>query len=300
MMKWKGSSHPYAMLTILFWSLAYVWTRLALRFFSPYALGFLRYAFASCALLVLIAAVRAKPPRKEDLAWFLLSGASGFFFYMIAFNTGCRTVAASTGSVVLATVPVLSARLARLVYGEKLSAVRWLATCGEFSGVAVLTLLKGGLSLNRGILWLLGAALSLSVYNLLQRRLTKAYPPLVTCAFSIFAGTAMLAVFLPGSIREARRAPPVQILYVAALGVFSSAVAFVSWSKAISKAKKVSSVSNYMFLTPFLTSLFGFLIAGETPGAATAAGGAVILSGLLIFQCGDGLLEKARKPKIRF
>lgn len=298
MKNWKNNSHPYAMVTILFWSLAYVWTRLALRYFSPYALGFLRYFFASCALLALIAAVRVKPPRKEDLPWFLLSGAAGFFLYMIAFNTGCRTVTASTSSVVLATVPVLTALLARFFYDEKLTPVKWIATGVEFAGVAVLTLRSGGLSINRGIFFLLGAALSLSVYNLLQRRLTKAYPPLVTCAFSIFAGTAMLAIFLPAAAREIGQAPSVQIFYVAALGVFSSAVAFVCWSKAISKAGKVSTVSNYMFITPFLTSLLGVFIVRETPDTSTVIGGAVILCGLFLFQFGDGMLEKAVRPKV--
>ena len=42
-MKFKNSFHPYAMVTIVFWSLAYVLTRLTLQFFSAFSLGFLRY-----------------------------------------------------------------------------------------------------------------------------------------------------------------------------------------------------------------------------------------------------------------
>ena len=36
-MKFKNSFHPYAMVTILFWSLAYVLTRLTLQYFSAFS-----------------------------------------------------------------------------------------------------------------------------------------------------------------------------------------------------------------------------------------------------------------------
>ena len=39
-----------------------------------------------------------------------------------------------------------------------------------------------------------------------------------------------------------------------------------------------------MFITPFLTSIFGFLFAGEVPDFATVIGGSIILSGVLLFN----------------
>lgn len=293
-MKLKDSFHPYAGLTILFWSLAYVLTRLTLQYFSAFPLGFLRYAAASCALLVIVLTAKLKSPAKADLKWFLLAGFFGFFLYMIAFNKGCETVTAATSSVIIATVPMITALLARFVYGEKLSGIQWTATAVEFSGVIVLALLNHTFSLNTGLFWLLLAALSLGIYNLLQRKLTKTYSGLQASAYSIFAGTAMLAVFLPASVREVRGAPPIQLLYIVILGVFSSAIAYAAWAQAFKKAKQTSSVSNYMFVTPFLTTLLGFLLAGETPDLPTAAGGGVILMGMLIFNFGDRILKSRR------
>jgi drug/metabolite transporter (DMT)-like permease len=295
-MKIKDSFHPYAIITILFWSLAYVFTRLALQYFSAFSLGFLRYAIASAALVLVALAARMKPPKRADIPWFLAAGAFGFFLYMLAFNKGTETVTAATGSVIIATVPVLTALFARVIYREKLSRFKWLATAVEFSGVVVLTLLDGTLTVNAGLLCLFGAAIALSAYNLLQRRLTQTYSALQTSAFSIFAGTLMLAVFLPASVAEAQGAPPLQWFYVTVRGVFSSAVAYAAWSQAFAKAANTSSVSNYMFVTPFLTSLLGFLIAGETPALSTVAGGAIILLGLLVFNFGDRLSAKFKKP----
>ena len=232
-MRFKDSHHPYAMVTILFWSLAYVFTRLTLRHFSPFSLGFLRYFTASLALAAVAAATKMKPPRLRDIPWFLLAGAVGFFLYMIAFNKGQQTLTASAASVMLATVPVVTALLARLIYKEKLRAFQWLAVAAEFAGVAVLTLMNGVFSVNRGLLWILLAVLVLSVYNLLQRKLTKP-TRLQSSTFSIFLGTLLLAVFFRLRSKSLARAG---IQLVMSLGIFG-AIAYVAWAKAFAKAKQ--------------------------------------------------------------
>ena len=184
-MKFKDSYHPYAIITIVFWSLAYVLTRLTLQYFSSFSLGFLRYFIASCALLCIAFITKMKFPSKKDFPWFLLAGAVGFFIYIITFNKGQESISASTASVVIATVPVITAVLARFIYSEKLSCIQWGAIIIELIGVCILTLLKGIFSINIGLLWLFLAALVLSIYNLIQRRLTKKYTALQTSSFSI-------------------------------------------------------------------------------------------------------------------
>ncbi|MDI9370007.1 MAG: DMT family transporter [Synergistaceae bacterium] len=276
------------MTTILFWSLAFVTTRLALHHFSVYSLGFLRYLAASLTLLPVALATGIKPPRREDIKWFAAAGALGFFFYMIAFNKGCETVNVSTSSVIMATVPVMTALFARMVLGESLRGVQWLAIAIEFAGIVVLTMKDGVFTINSGILWLLLAAVSLCAYNLLQRFLTRSYSALQVTTYGIFAGTIMLAVFLPGSIEEARTASGTLLSYVVFLGVFPSAIAYITWAKAFMKAERTSYVTNYMFITPFLTTLQGFLIVGELPDSATVVGGAIILSGAFLFAFASG------------
>lgn len=293
-MHFRNSYHPYAIITIIFWSLAYVLTRLTLQYFSAFSLGFLRYLIASATLVFVAVLTKMKLPRRGDLPWFLAAGGVGFFFYMIAFNQGQATVTASTGSVVIATAPVITALLARFVYGEKLRPFQWAAILIEFLGVVVLTLMNGVFSINTGLLWLILASLTLSAYNLLQRKLTKAYTALQTSTYSIFFGTFLLAVFAPASFQEAAHAPAVQYLYLAVLGICSSAIAYVSWAHAFSKSAKTSQVSNYMFITPFLTSILGFVIAGEVPDRATLIGGGIILIGVLIFNFGGKLSRAAQ------
>ncbi len=290
----KNSYHPYALITVIFWSLAYAFTKLALQHFSTYSLGFLRYLIASAAMVIVAAVTKMKPPEKKDIPLFIASGGTGFFLYMITFNTGAATVSSATGSVIVALAPVLTAILARIFFNEKLMKYQWIAIAIQFAGVVVLTMLNSVFSVNSGIIWLFWAAISLSVYNLLQRKLTKTYSSLQTAAYSIFFGTLMLAVFSPTALREIRTAPPEQFLYIGILGIFTSAIAYLTWSKAFSKAKETSVVSNYMFLTPFLTSLFSFMILGEVPDTATFIGGAIILIGIFMFNFGGAMAQKIK------
>ena len=292
----RAGFHPYAIATILFWSLAYVLTRLALQYFSALSLGFLRYLFASCSLLIIALATKMKLPRRADLQWIMLSGVTGFFLYMIAFNLGQKTVSASTGSVVLSTVPVITALFARFLYQEKLRTYQWVAIAIEFLGVAVLALMKGVFSVNLGLLWLLVAALALSAYNLIQRRLIRTCSSFQSATYSIFFGTLLLSVFAPISAREISSAPGIQFVYLAILGVFSSALAYAAWAKAFSLAKQTSQVSNYMFFTPFLTSLLGFVLAGEVPDGATLLGGGIILLGVFLFNFGGRFFKAQQRP----
>lgn len=264
----KKNYHFYAITTIIFWALAFVFTRLALQYFDVYTLSFLRYLAASITLLIIICFIKINKPKKKDLPTFILSGALGFFIYIILFNKGTALVSAATSSIVIAMVPVFTALLATFFYKEKLKIYQWFAIGIEFIGILVLTLMNGSFSINEGVLWLLIAALSLAAYNVIQRKLTKTYSALESSTYSIFFATIMLCIFLPNSISKAIHTPLIQILYVLILGIFSSSIAYIAWAKAISIAEKTTYVSNYMFVTPFLTTILGFIIIGEIPDKA--------------------------------
>lgn len=291
-MKIKDSFHTYAIITILFWSLANVLTRLSLNYFSAFSLGFFRYAIASFALLVFSVITKMEVPKKSDLKWFALAGLVGFSLYIIAFNKGCETVSSATSSVMLATVPVITSILARFIYKERMSVIKWAATAIEFFGVIVLTLMEGVFTFNPGLLWLIGAALLLSIYNLVQRKITKKYSGLQASTFGIFFGTLFLSAFLPSTVEQVKYAPPQAFVYVAVLGIFPSAIAYAAWSQAFKLAKNAASVSNYMFMTPFLASLMGYLLAGERPDSATLTGGSIILLGLFVFNFGERIMKR--------
>ena len=47
-----------------------------------------------------------------------------------------------------------------------------------------------------------------------------------------------------------------------------------------------------MFVTPFLTSILGFLLAGEVPDQATLVGGGIIPLGVFLFNFGGRFFKE--------
>jgi len=203
---------------------------------------------------------------------------------MIAFNKGVKEVNAATSSVIIATVPMITALLSRLFYKEKITVKQWFATGVSFLGVLIITILSKGFTISNGLNWLFLAAVLLAAYNLLQKKLVQKYSAIQSTMMSIFAGTIMLAIFLPKTINEVQGISFNSVILVLIMGIFSSAIAYVSWTKAFEVAENIASVSNYMYVTPLLTTVLGLVIAKEFPDVSTIVGGVIILAGLVLFN----------------
>lgn len=277
-------SHFYAICTVFLWASAYVFTKVALNYFTAFSLGFLRYLVAAIVLIIAAGIKKIGLPDFKDIPKFILSGFLGFTLYNIAFNIGSKTLSSTTGSIIISSVPILTALFASFYLKEKLNALSWIAILIEFSGILVLMLWNSILSISTGVLWMLGAAILLSGYNITQRQYTKKYTAFQSTTYSIVAGAILLSVFSPEGITQIIQAPLNQVFVVLYLGIFPGAVAFICWSKALSLAKKTSDVSNYMFVTPLLSMILGYIIILEVPDIATYIGGSIVLIGLLIFN----------------
>jgi Permeases of the drug/metabolite transporter (DMT) superfamily len=279
----ERSIHVRAFLTIVLWASAYVVTKLALEHFCSPSLGFIRCAVASAALAAIVLARRSPPPRLRDLPWLFLSGALGFAVYLLVFNKGSETLNPTTSCLIISTAPIISAVLARLCFGEILSPARWGAIVLALAGVAVMVLRGDAPDFTRGALWMTAATLAISAYNILQRKLGQRYDPLRLTAYSFLAATVLLAPFCPEAAAELRSASPLQAGLAVFLGIFPSALAYQLWAGAIARADKVSTVTNYMFLTPFLTALMEYSLIRQAPEPRTVIGGGIIIGALLFF-----------------
>ncbi|WP_108033599.1 DMT family transporter [Trichococcus patagoniensis] len=284
MQKTKNQAQLYAFVTVLLWASAFVFTKIALTYYTAEAIGVLRYVIASLLFIAIGIFYKIGLPEKKDIPKFLLAGVLGFALYMITFNQASKSLTAATGSVVIASAPILTALFARIIFKEKIKVLGWIAIIIEFFGILILTLWNGILSVNAGIFWMFGAAVCISGYNLLQRSLLKKYSALQATAYSVLAGTLFLLWFLPDATVQFGNAPLQQLLVMGFLGVFPSALAYMLWSKALTMARKTSDITNYMFVTPLLAAFMGFLIMGEIPTLATYVGGLMIFAGLLLFK----------------
>jgi len=89
-------------------------------------------------------------------------------------------------------------------------------------------------------------------------------------------------VFLPGLIREMSGTPLIINIIPVYLGVFPAAIAYLSWSYALSKAKSTANVTMFLYLVPFFATLFAFLWLNERILPSAFIGGIVIILGMFI------------------
>lgn len=177
--------------------------------------------------------------------------------------------------------------LAGMCFGEKLTFFSWCGTILAFGGILIMTLWDGSFHASQGIIWMLAAALSISSYSILQRGLSRRHDPLIITTYSFITGALLLLPFLPEAFSRIRQAPLEQVALVCFLGICPSAAAYLLWSKALAIASNTSAVTNYMFLTPFLTLLLEYFVTDQLPGPGTFLGGTVILAALMIFMASE-------------
>lgn len=274
----------YAFGTIFLWASAFVFTKIALNYYSPETIGVSRYLIAAIFFIVLGCVKKIGFPERKDIPKFFLSGVLGFTIYMIAFNRASSSLTSATGSIIIATAPIITAILAFILFKERIKFLGWVAIVVDFVGIIVLTGGYSTFSSNSGILWMITAAVCISGYNLFQRDFVKKYSAIQSTAYSIFAGTLCLLVYLPKASREIASVSVSHLLILFFLGVFPSALAYLWWAKALMMADKTSDVTNFMFITPFLAALMGFCIMGEIPTIMTGIGGLMIIAGLMLFK----------------
>lgn len=271
--------------TVFFWSLAFPFSKVAMQHFSPYALGFLRVCIASVTLLIIGKFAGNRLPKFKDLGWLFLSGTCGFGIYLFAFNRGIQTLTSASSSIVIALTPVMTAVLAHYLYSEKINKLGWTMLFTAFSGVVIMMLWDGALSINTGMLWTLGASVVFCAYNILNRKLSAmGYKAIEIVTYSMISAIIVLSPFSFQGARELMSASTKDIAVLLMLGVLSSALAYYLWSLALTMTEKTSDVTNYSFLTPFVATLMGSIVLDEIPGMGTIIGGIIIIASIIVFS----------------
>ena len=271
--------------TVFLWASAFPLTKVAMDHYTPNALGFVRCAVAAIFLLIIGILNHIRKPQKKDIPWFFLSGCLGFTLYMITFNTGIQPLTSATSSIIIATTPIMTAVVSSKCYGEKINKLGWFTIALAFIGVLILLLWDGVFSINIGLIWTICAAIVFCGYNILNRKLSSmGYTALEIVTYSMFCGAILLAVFSPQGVSQVITAEPKHILSVIYLGAMPMALAYFLWGKAMYWAEKTSEVTNFMFVTPLLSTALGFMLLKEIPNMGTFIGGAIIILSIILFN----------------
>lgn len=278
------SSKVASFITVFFWASAFVLTKYVLKFIDVNTLAVVRYFLAGSVLIFIVIKKRISFPKIVDLPFFFLAGFFGFSGYFVIFNMAINLISPSTASVINALSPAFTSIISYFLFKEKIKLIGWFSLFISFLGILILTLWDGQLSINIGIIYMFIASILISMYNVSQKWLSKKYDSFQVTAYSMIFGSFQLLIYSPKSLLNVVNFDFIVLLSVIYMGIFSSVIAYILWTRALEISKTTTEVTSFMFVTPVLATIMGIILLGDIPKISTFIGGIIVVLGMLLFN----------------
>jgi len=178
--------------------------------------------------------------------------------------------------ILMSCAPLLAALLGRIVLGESLGVLGWIALTGSILGAGIMVSDSYAHGSITGDIVAMGIALAQAVAIVMFRRHREiSLIPGISLAMLIAAGAvAPLASFAPIAPREA-----------GLIGLFGAGQLGLGLALFASGARLIPAAQTAMFgvLEPVVGPVWVWLALGETPSPAGLLGGAIVIAALVIF-----------------
>lgn len=270
-------------ISIFLWASAFVGIRAGLQDYSPEGLALLRYLIASiCMGMIYFRMPARKSMPLSDACALMAIGAIGIGIYNVTLNYGELSMSSGMASFITSQAPIITTLFAILFLGESVNITRMFGFLISISGVALITMgEKGDVAWDTGLLYILIATFAGGLYSVLQKPFLKRYHAIETTTYVIWGATLFLSIFSSQLQSDLTQATLYTTLTVIYLGIFPAAVAYVSWSYALSEIPASRAVS-FLYFMPFVATLLGWLFLGEVPMLLSFAGGLLAITGVWI------------------
>ena len=265
--------------------------RVAVQNVPPLSLAVLRFGQGGLLLVFVLLLIGARDllrVRWRDLPLLLLLGAVLFAVFPVSFNASLRLIEASRGALILATIPLWSALLARIARSERLAPRQVAGVLLSLAGVG-LALAERGVGSQGGLGSLVGDGLMLvtalcgAAYAVLAQRAFARYGALTVTTYAMVLGTllllpAALAEGLVGVLPQLDRQTVALLVF---LGVFGGALGFFLWTFALTRLTPTQ-VAVYINLNPLVAIVLAAALLAERLTIVFAAGFGAVLVGVLL------------------
>jgi len=220
--------------------------------------------------------------------------------YQLSLNLGTAHTTAGMAALVVALAPALTVLVAAALRYEPLTSRRVAGLALAFAGVAVVVTLGSGASVSasdaKGPLIVLGAPVAFALYSVLLKPLFARYGAIQLTAATSLVGTVGLLPFArPSSFESVAGATLGEAALILSLGLFSTLGAYVAWTKTL-EAIGPARAAVWANAVPPLAVAFAAVTLGETITLWFAAGGALVVGGVVLAQRAVGAI---RRPRLR-
>ena len=272
-----------AALTLVLWSSAFVGIRAAGNDFSPAALALGRLTVAAIVLGAIVVARHEPLPHVRQLPPIMLCGLLWLGAYSVLLNAAERRVDAGTAAMLVNIGPVLIALLAGWLLAEGFPSMLFAGCAIAFAGVAVIATSTsgGGSSGSLGVAFCLLAALGYAGGVVAQKVALRRVTGLQTVFLACVTAAIACSWAAPSLVHEVGDAQGSNVAWVVYLGVFPTAIGFVTWSYALARTD-AGRLAATTYLVPAIAILIGWALLSEAPPSLAFLGGAVCLVGVAV------------------
>ena len=283
-----GRALIYIAIALLTWSSAYAAIAYALASFTPGEVAFARLSIGSLCFALLMWVKRARVPRRSDWLQLAVLGVTGLTVYHLCLNYAETRIASGTAAILIALVPAATTTLSAFWIGERISARRVLGLGVALLGVVLVVLTSGKqVRFQPMAALVLVSVIASAVLFVGQKPLFARNDMIGVTAFGFFAGTLGALPFGLGVVHALTAAPWTHIAALVWLGIAPTFVGYLTWNAALRRAS-ASQVSSFIYFSPPIAVLIGWVWLGETPSWLTLIGGAVTVGGVALANARRG------------
>lgn len=269
-------------IALVAWSSAYAAIAYVLASFTPGEVAFSRLAIASLCFAALQAAKRVPLPARRDWLKLFVLGLIGLAVYNICLNWAETRIASGTAAIIICLAPAATAAVSALWLRERLSLRTWTGLTIALVGTVLVVLASGQkVEADPKALLVLVCVLAWAIFFVGQKPLLARSGTLAVTAFAFFAGTLGCLPFAGGLPRALAAAPWSHIVALLWLGIAPSFIGYLAWSVAVHRAR-ASRVSSFIYLSPPIAIVIGWVWLGEVPDAMVLVGGAIVIGGVVL------------------
>jgi drug/metabolite transporter (DMT)-like permease len=286
----KRSDALKLVLVSFLWGGQFVAARVAAAEAPPFTASFLRFIFASAALLILHLTRERRFIRLtgRQWAWLTLLGLSGVFLYNLFFFSALAIAPAGRSSVVVAMTPTVVSVASIIFFKDRFSLLRILGLVVALFGVSwaisgghPASLLRG--EIGRGDLYIFGAMLSWATFSVLGKIILRELAPRLAITYACLIGTLALAIpaFLEGGLAGVPQYSLEMWLSLVYLGLMGTVLAFILYYQGI-KAIGPSKTAIFINLVPIWAMTLSTIVLGERITLPLVLGAAMVIGGVFL------------------
>lgn len=277
-----GRALSYIAIALITWSSAYAAIAYALASFTPGQVALARLAIGSLCFVVLLWLRRAAWPRRSDWLQLAVLGVFGLTVYHLCLNYAETRIASGTAAILISLVPAVTAALSAFWIGERISARSMLGLGVALFGVVLVVLTSGKeVRFQPMAALVLISVLASAVFFVGQKPLFARNDMVGVTTFGFLAGTLGALPFGLGLPHALAVAPWSHIAALIWLGIAPTFVGYLAWNGALKRAP-ASQVTSFIYFSPPIAVLIGWVWLGEQPGWLTLLGGVITVGGVAL------------------